>query len=102
MRPHTRRPRVVFLFALVAPALVADPAVAQKTPIPASPGPRLLYVVPAGGQAGTTFEVTVTGQDLTEPQGLYFSQPGITAEPLGMGTPPPADPKAAMKKAPKG
>jgi hypothetical protein len=102
MRPRTRRPGVIFLFALVAPTLALDEAVAQKTPIPASPGPRLLYVVPAGGQAGTTLEVTVTGQDLTEPQGLYFSQPGITAEPLGMGTPPAPDPKAAMKKAPKG
>jgi len=36
-----------------------------------------------GGQAGTTFEVVITGDNLDENPELHFSHPGITAEPAG-------------------
>ena len=43
------------------------------------PSARLLSVFPTGGRQGSTFEVTVSGQDLDEVDGLRFSHPGITA-----------------------
>src|SRR5438067_828435 len=46
------------------------------------PKPRLSVLTPAGGKVGATFEVAFTGTDLDEPQGLYFSHPGITALPV--------------------
>ena len=42
------------------------------------PSARLLAVFPTGGKKGSTFEVTVTGQDLDEVSRLHFSHPGIT------------------------
>jgi hypothetical protein len=42
--------------------------------------PRLLVLTPCGGKAGTTVEVVVSGQGFTEPEGLFFSEPGIKAE----------------------
>jgi hypothetical protein len=51
-----------------------------------------LLVMPAGGRIGSTFEVTIKGTDIEEPQALYFSQPGIKAERL-IPPPPPPDPK---------
>src|SRR6266498_1100846 len=41
---------------------------------------RLSTLFPPGGQAGTTFEVTVTGADLDETNQLYFSHTNITAK----------------------
>ncbi len=43
------------------------------------PSARLLSVFPAGGEQGSTFELTVAGQDLDELSDLRFSHPGITA-----------------------
>ncbi|HZN60121.1 MAG TPA: hypothetical protein VFD71_18760, partial [Planctomycetota bacterium] len=43
------------------------------------PGSKLFTVSPAGGKAGTTFDVTIGGEDLDEARALYFSQPGVTA-----------------------
>src|SRR5690242_4866383 len=51
------------------------------------PKPRLTVLTPTGGRAGTSFEVAFTGTELDDPQGLYFSHPGITATPV---LPPPA------------
>jgi hypothetical protein len=62
--------------------------------------PRLFLSAPSGGQAGTSFEITVSGQDLDDAQGLYFSQPGIKAEALGSTTPPQVDPKKKQPKQP--
>jgi hypothetical protein len=45
------------------------------------PVARVSYLAPAGGRAGTTFELTVAGSDLDEPARIYFSHPGITATP---------------------
>lgn len=44
------------------------------------PSPELQEVYPAGGQAGTEVEVTVSGIDLNGIEGLKFSNPGIKAE----------------------
>ena len=49
------------------------------------PTARLGQIHPAGGQAGTTLEVSVTGSDLDEPQRLHFSQSSIKATPKGEG-----------------
>jgi hypothetical protein len=62
------------------------------------PHPRLLIVTPPGGKAGSTVEVTLTGQELDAPEGLMFSTPGIKAELVNTSAAPPADPK---KPAPK-
>lgn len=44
------------------------------------PAPRLLTTMPMGGQAGTTVEVTITGQSLDTAEALLFSHPEITAK----------------------
>jgi len=63
--------------------------------------PRLFSVVPNGGKVGSTFEVTFTGQDIEDPEGLFFSHPGIKAEPI-IPPAPPVDPKKpAVKPAPR-
>ena len=52
-------------------------ATAQLAGLPAS---KLLTVLPMGGQAGATLDVTITGTDLDEPSELRFSSPRITAK----------------------
>ncbi len=72
-------------------------------PPPGLPSPRVNTAFPTGAKLGTAVEVVVTGADLDDPTGLYFSHPGIKAvyvEPPE----PPVDPKKkeappAMKKA---
>ena len=73
------------LFLAAGLGLFAGSALPQ--PPPTLPSPRLFMLMPAGGKAGTTVEVTFTGADLEEPQALLFSHPGIKAEPI---VPPPA------------
>jgi hypothetical protein len=46
---------------------------------------RITQVLPPGGRAGTSFEVTVTGADLDEAAPLHFSNRGISATPTGSG-----------------
>src|SRR5438477_11491748 len=58
---------------------------------PLMPNPRLLVVSPPGGKAGSTVEISLTGQDLDAPKELLFSIPGIKAELVNAA--PPADPK---------
>ncbi len=41
--------------------------------------PYIGYVYPAGGQAGTTFVVTIGGQNLRGANAVYFSKSGISA-----------------------
>ena len=43
------------------------------------PTPRLLTVTPAGGKAGPTFDVAVTGEHLDDAGDLLFSDPRVTA-----------------------
>jgi hypothetical protein len=68
------------LWVLVGALLLAGPAPAQRPPMPGENQPQLYIVMPSGGKVGSTVEVTVTGQELDEPQGLLFSQPGFKAE----------------------
>jgi hypothetical protein len=75
---------------LLAPLLLlllGTSAEAQK-----APPPRLTHVFPMGGKAGATFELKVTGQDVSKPEGLYFNFPGAKVEVLGADTVKP-DPK---------
>src|SRR3954447_15942495 len=65
-------------FALAFLCLTAT-AFAQNVCLPA---PRLLTVMPMGGQAGTSVEVTITGENLEEVSALLFSTPSITAAPV--------------------
>jgi hypothetical protein len=64
------------------------------------PQPRVATVFPAGGQVGTTVEVTVTGTDLEDATGLVFSYPGFRATVIPPEEPKP-DPKADPKAKPK-
>jgi hypothetical protein len=64
------------------------PAGAQQQG-PLFPSPRLASILPAGGQAGSTFEVALTGGDLEGATALYFSHPGIRAELLEPEQPDP-------------
>src|SRR5438132_6978317 len=64
-----------------------------------TPPPRLLYVLPPSGQAGSSFEILLTGQDIDTAEGLHFNFPGVTVERLGSEkTSQPVDPK--LKKQP--
>lgn len=45
------------------------------------PAPRLLTIVPMGGQAGTSVDVTIAGEALDGATELLFSDPRITARP---------------------
>ncbi|WP_406696225.1 PPC domain-containing protein [Singulisphaera sp. Ch08] len=45
------------------------------------PAPRLLTMLPMGGEAGTSFEVTITGENIDGENELLFSHPKITAKP---------------------
>ena len=45
----------------------------------AQPGPHLAYVYPAGGQAGTTFQVTVGGQFLLTASNAFVTGAGVSA-----------------------
>ncbi|MEO6787746.1 MAG: serine protease [Chthoniobacteraceae bacterium] len=72
IRPFTAR---VFLAA--TSLLLASAAIAQDVCLPA---PRLLTMMPMGGQAGTTFEVAISGENLEGTDALLFSTPKITAK----------------------
>src|SRR5438477_10306403 len=61
--------------ALIFITAVASPLSSQAQ----LPLTRLFTVFPPGGQAGTTFEVAVTGADLDETNQLHFSHTNITA-----------------------
>jgi hypothetical protein len=77
MRCHRNH---IGLLALAGSLMLTGPAVAQKQPMPGDNQPLLTIVMPNGGKAGSTAEVTVTGLQLDEPQGLLFSEPGFKAQ----------------------
>src|SRR5262249_31747781 len=77
--------------------VVGAPAWAQTTP-----PPRLFYAMPPGGQAGSTFDVLFTGQDLNDAQGLHFNFPGVKVERLEPEKAPPSDPKTKKPPPPVG
>jgi hypothetical protein len=57
----------------------AASALAQQVTLPL---PRLLTVMPMGGQAGTNVEVTITGENIEDVTELTFSSPKIAAKPV--------------------
>ncbi|MFM2176431.1 MAG: hypothetical protein RL015_529 [Verrucomicrobiota bacterium] len=59
--------------------LMLAPALAQQVTLPL---PRLLTVMPMGGQIGTQVEVTITGENIEDVTELTFSTPKITAKPV--------------------
>jgi len=90
--------------AAAVTVVVFGSAVGQ--PPPGLPSPRVNTAFPTGAKLGTAVEVTITGADLDDPTGLYFSHPGIKAE-YAAPKPPEPDPKKkepppAMKAPPAG
>jgi hypothetical protein len=72
--------RSALLLSLGALSLCfAVPAFSQQVTLPL---PHLLTVMPMGGQAGTTVEVTITGENIEDAGELVFSTPKITAKPV--------------------
>ena len=59
--------------------LMAASALAQQVTLPL---PRLLTVMPMGGQVGKSVEVTITGENTEDVSELMFSTPKITAKPV--------------------
>jgi hypothetical protein len=68
------------LFYLALGALFAAPCFAQQHVT--LPLPHLLTVTPMGGQAGTSVDVAITGENLENVSELLFSSPKITAKPV--------------------
>lgn len=64
---------------LLAALLLTGPLLAQQVTLPL---PRLLTLMPMGGQAGHQVEITVTGENIEEVTELHFSHPSITAAPV--------------------
>jgi len=54
-----------------------------RTAVAQEPGPRLNLIFPPGGQAGTSFEIRVSGSALDGLSGLVWDEPRITATALG-------------------
>lgn len=71
-------PTRILLTATVAGLLCFIDARAQSLP-----APKISAIAPAGGQVGSTFEVTVTGSDMDKAEGLHFSFPGAKTEVVG-------------------
>jgi hypothetical protein len=63
------------------------------------PSPKIVRVLPTGGKAGTTFEISVAGTDLSDVETLHFSFPGAKVELLDATKliPMPAKGKTATK-----
>ncbi|HEV3146762.1 MAG TPA: hypothetical protein VGZ47_22945 [Gemmataceae bacterium] len=91
--------RFIFFLALLATGCVVCSAAAQQN-LPTLPQPRLQSVFPSGGKAGASVEVSFTGTDLEDPESLFFSHPGLKAEPIIPPAPPPpkVDPKQPAPK----
>ncbi|QDU18641.1 hypothetical protein [Urbifossiella limnaea] len=81
---------------VVAAATVVLFGTVAGQPPPGLPSPRVNTAFPTGAKLGTSVEVTVTGADLDDPTGLYFSHPGIKAE--YVEPPEPVDPKKKDEK----
>jgi hypothetical protein len=73
--PHLLLLILVSLLSIVA----GKPTSAQSVCIPS---PRLLTIFPMGAQIGTSVEVSITGENLDELEGLFFSDPRISAGPV--------------------
>lgn len=78
-------------------AFLAAPVMAQQVTLPL---PRLLTVMPMGGQVGTTVEVAITGESLEDVTALQFSSSKITAKPVLDPAGKPVDNKFSVTIAP--
>ncbi len=67
------------LLAGLAVLWITTPAFSQLVCLPA---PRLLTLMPMGAQAGTSVEVTLTGENIENVTEMLFSTPKITATPV--------------------
>lgn len=68
--------RIVTAFIVGLYTIGISPGFCQSVCLPL---PRLLTTMPMGGQVGTEFELSITGENLEEAGMLFFSHPGITA-----------------------
>lgn len=75
MNPKSAIPLALGLLTLALPTAV----VAQQVCLPS---PRLLTVMPMGGQVGSSVEVRITGESIEDVRELQFSTPKITAKPV--------------------
>src|SRR5215813_3185481 len=87
------------LMRTIAASLVIVLAVTSALQAQSSPPPRITVVMPTGAKAGSTVEVTVTGQELNNVEDLYFSFPGAKVEVMGAEKAP-VDPKQKGGKPP--
>jgi hypothetical protein len=92
--------RLFFGLAVVVACTVAAEVAGQQPPPPGLPAPRINNVFPCGAKIGASVEVSITGFDLDEPTGLWFSHAGIKAEylPPKEGEPDPKKKDPAPKK----
>lgn len=67
--------------AILRPAAILLTLAASLQAQTLVPNPVLHAIYPAGGRAGSTFEVAVTGADLDGAARLHFSTPGIDSKP---------------------
>lgn len=80
MRAFPRQPDRTVGAWLLAILLIGFPGVTAAQSV-CLPLPRLLTTMPMGGMAGTTFDVTTTGDHVTGATALRFSHPGLSAVP---------------------
>lgn len=71
-------------FALRLALALAFPCLA---PAQQRPAPHLAFAYPAGGQQGTTFTISVGGQNLMGPSAAFVSGPGVSTKILGYERP---------------
>jgi hypothetical protein len=86
---HLRRAAGLVLLAAMFELTNPDSVWSQQPPGPGLPAPRLSYLSPNGGKAGTTFEMALSGEDLDTAEGLAFSVPGMNAELVSSPPTPP-------------
>jgi hypothetical protein len=76
--PHLRSLNLSAISLLAVCVLTHSRAMAQSVGIPL---PRLLTTTPMGAQAGTTVDITISGDSLDEAGELVFTHAGIKASP---------------------
>src|SRR5947207_8412 len=69
--------------SLITTILLGAPTAQAQT----LPPPKLTHISPSGGQAGTSFELTLSGAEFENFEGLHFSFPGAEVEALGPSQP---------------
>lgn len=78
----TPQHRPILFYLSIATALIFFLTAKIHAQAVCLPAPRLLTIFPMGAQAGSNVEVTLSGENLDELDGLIFSDPRITATAL--------------------